>query len=74
MTTQRKIREVFLDKLTGKRLKCVPVDGHRDTCGRCAYDFVCRKGDTSIACIRSERITDDSVFFIETDEPLTEKL
>jgi hypothetical protein len=69
MSKQRKIGEVFLDELTGKRLKCVEDDISGFAC-----DWICFYSNKE--CCMSEcisRLRDDKtgVYFVETDELLT---
>lgn len=66
MSKQRKIGEVFLDELTGKRLKCV----EKDICEGCFYDKV--KGCSSNKpCLPLDYKDWRKRIFIKTDEPLT---
>jgi RNase P/RNase MRP subunit p29 len=68
MSKQRKIGEVFLDELTGRRLKCVEDDSD-EGCDGCVFDRT--RLCSEMICVDEERNDNKSAKFIQTDEPLT---
>ena len=71
--TEYKIGEVFLDTDNfpkPKKLKCVK-DNDELLCHLCAYNYNHHYLCKNVNCLKCERLDNNSVYFIETKEPLT---
>lgn len=72
MIKERKINEVFMDSenfVPAKRLKCVE-DNDELLCHLCAYNYNHHYLCKNVNCLKCERLDNNSVYFIETNELL----